>query len=86
MLSQLCSPNEVAQHRVAMTSGIPSIVKAVLKRSDLEQASLAYRLLQSPKPPKVISDGDRLSAKGALPCGITCNDVRLSWRISAAVH
>ncbi len=45
-------------HNVRMSNEIPSIVDAALNLSDPERASLAYRLLQSLKPPKVLSDGD----------------------------
>ncbi len=41
-----------------MSNEIPSIVDAALNLSDRERASLAYRLLQSLKPSKVLSDGD----------------------------
>ena len=41
-----------------MSNEIPSIVDAALNLPDPERARLAYRLLQSLKPPKVLSDGD----------------------------
>jgi putative addiction module component (TIGR02574 family) len=45
-------------HNGGMSNEIPSIVDAALNLPDLERASLAYRLLQSLKPPKVLSDAN----------------------------
>lgn len=41
-----------------MSNETPNIVDAALSLSDPERASLAYRLLQSLKPPKLLSDAD----------------------------
>ncbi len=41
-----------------MSSDSPGILGAALNLSDPERADLAYRLLQSLKPPEVVSDGD----------------------------
>ena len=41
-----------------MGNDIPSIVDAAMSLSDPERAKLAYRLLQSLRPPKVLGDGD----------------------------
>ena len=50
--------NDASQHNIYMSSDVPNLVDAALNLSDSERASLAYRLLQSLKPPKVLSDGD----------------------------
>ena len=61
-VEQLAMPSVAASaaviHNDVMSNEIPSIVDAALNLSDPERASLAYRLLQSLKPPKVLSDGD----------------------------
>ena len=41
-----------------MSSDSTDILGAALNLSDPERADLAYRLLQSLKPPEVVSDGD----------------------------
>ena len=46
-------------HNAIMSSEIPNIVDAALNLSDPERAKLAYRLLQSLRPPEVLSDGDK---------------------------
>ena len=43
-------------HNGGMSNEHPSIVDAALNLPDPERASLAYRLLQSLKPPRVLSD------------------------------
>lgn len=50
--------DDASQHNVFMSSEIPDIVDAALNLSDPERANLAYRLLQSLKPSRVLSDGD----------------------------
>jgi putative addiction module component (TIGR02574 family) len=45
-------------HNDDMSNEIPSIVDAALNLPDSERANLAYRLLQSLKPPKVLSDAN----------------------------
>ena len=42
-----------------MSNELPNIVDAALSLSDPERARLAYRLLQSLKPSRGLSDGDR---------------------------
>ena len=41
-----------------MSTNSPDIFDAALTLPDAERASLAYRLLQSLRPPSVVSDGD----------------------------
>jgi putative addiction module component (TIGR02574 family) len=41
-----------------MSTDSPNILDAALNLSDQERASLAYRLLQSLKPPELVSEGD----------------------------
>ncbi len=41
-----------------MSTNSPNIFDAALTLPDAERASLAYRLLQSLRPPSVVSDGD----------------------------
>ncbi len=41
-----------------MSTNSPNIFDAALTLPAAERASLAYRLLQSLKPPSVVSDGD----------------------------
>ena len=50
--------NAAVIHNDVMSNEIPSIVDAALGLTDPERASLAYLLLQSLKPPKVLSDAD----------------------------
>ncbi len=61
-LSGMATPSVAAKaarhHNGDMSNAIPSIVDAALSLPDPERASLAYRLLQSLKPPKVLSDAN----------------------------
>lgn len=45
-------------HTLDMSNVLPRTVDGALNLSDPERANLAYRLLQSLKPPKVLSDED----------------------------
>jgi hypothetical protein len=46
------------RHNGAMNSDSSNILDAALSLSDPERASLAYRLLRSLKPPRVLSDSE----------------------------
>ena len=45
-------------HNNGMSTDSPNILDAALNLSDQERANLAYRLLQTLKPPDHVSDGD----------------------------
>jgi len=49
---------KVRRHNTDMATNFPDIFDAALNLPAADRASLAYRLLQSFKPPGVVSDGD----------------------------